>query len=237
MRKPTRLTLRTRRTESPSAAVLRDRRDDELVRLLLATALAPDSNCVDVGANIGEVLERVVRLAPYGRHIAFEPLPDLAERLRSRFPAVDVRTLALADHAGTAEFVHVVTRPAFSGLRERSYPGPQQLERLTVEVGRLDDVLPPDYRPTLIKIDVEGGEREVIAGGLETIARHRPFVVFEHGLGAADHYGTTPDQVYELLARQAGLRIFDFDGNGPFSGEEFAEVFARGAIWNFLARP
>jgi FkbM family methyltransferase len=221
----------------PNAGMRRDRRDNEHLRVVLAAGLASDSNCLDIGANAGGVLEQIVRLAPAGRHIAFEPLPALADDLKRRFPGVEVRRCALADQTGTAEFVHVVNRPGYSGLRERRYPGAERLERLTVEVARLDDVLDRDYRPALIKIDVEGAEREVIAGGLETIARHKPLVVFEHGLGAADYYGTQPEQIHELLVGGAGLRLFDLDGNGPLSRDEFAESFARAAIWNYLARP
>jgi hypothetical protein len=76
----------------------------------------------------------------------------------------------------------------------------------------------------------------VIAGGLDTIARHKPIVVFEHGIGAADYYGTRPEQVHELLVERAGLRLFDLDGNGPFSRDEFVETFSRAEIWNYLAR-
>jgi hypothetical protein len=32
-------------------------------------------------------------------------------------------------------------------------------------------------------------------------------VIFEHGEGAADYYGTTPADLYDLLAGQCGLRI------------------------------
>jgi hypothetical protein len=67
-------------------------------------------------------------------------------------------------------------------------------------------------------------------------ARHRPVVVFEHGVGAADYDGTRPEQVHELLVERAGLRLFDLDGNGPLGRDEFAESFAQAEIWNYLAR-
>ena len=96
---------------------------------------------------------------------------------------------------------------------------------IRVRTERLDDALPSGYVPALLKIDVEGAELEVLCGGRETIARHRPVVVFEHGAGSADHYGTAPADVWELL-----------DGAGPFSLAEFEDQFARAERVNFVAR-
>ncbi len=76
----------------------------------------------------------------------------------------------------------------------------------------------------MIKIDVEGAEREVLEGAIETIVRYKPTVVFEHGKGAAPHYATGPRDVYALLCAQAGLRIFDLDGQGPFDLAEFERI-------------
>jgi FkbM family methyltransferase len=221
----------------PSGSMRRDRRDNSQLRAILAATLSLDSNCVDVGANVGGLLEEIVRLSPSGQHVAFEPIPELARDLAERFPSVDVHKLALSDRAGWTEFIHVTSHPGYSGLRERTYPRRERIERIEVEVARLDDLLPTHYEPRLIKIDVEGGELGVLRGARDTIRRHRPLVIFEHGLGAADHYGTRPDDVWDLLCEDLGLRIFDLDGDGPYSRDEFAQAFAAGERWNYLARP
>jgi FkbM family methyltransferase len=210
------------------------RSGEESLRLLLAYTLSADANCIDVGAHRGDVLREMLRVAPAGRHIAYEPLPQLAASLRERFPGVDVRSAALSDRAGEAEFVHVRSNPAYSGLRERAYPGREQLERISVRTERLDDSLPEGYVPALMKVDVEGAELQVFEGALETLDRHRPTVFFEHGEGAADRYGTTSAQVHDVLVGQAGLRIFDDRGGGPYSRDEFEAIFTA-PIWNFVA--
>jgi FkbM family methyltransferase len=216
--------------------VERDRQDMEDTRALLASVLTPQSNCIDVGANIGSVLAPIVKHAPLGRHIAYEPLPHLCQQLRSRFPQVDVRQAALSNRTGEASFVFVKNMPGYSGLKERNYPGPVETEPLVVRVEELDSSLPAGYVPHLIKIDVEGGEREVLEGAIQTISTHKPVVLFEHGRGAADRYGTTPEQVFHLLCTRAGLRIFDLRGSGPYTLEEFVSIFQRGTCWNFVAR-
>jgi FkbM family methyltransferase len=216
-------------------ATLRDRRDERQIDLLLAFTLAEDSNCIDVGAFTGTVLRRMLWYAPRGRHIAYEPIPRLHAKLVEEFPQVDVRRAALSDHRGEKTFVHVSDEPALSGFRERTYAREVSPERTRVPVEDLDSSLPPGYVPALIKIDVEGAELEVLRGAIETIARHKPVVVFEHGKGAAPAYGTRPIDIHELLCGEGGLRLFDIDGNGPLSVDALTETFERGRVWNFVA--
>ena len=216
------------------AGMTRDAIDNQRMAFLLAWTLAETDNCIDVGCHEGGFLADVLRLAPEGTHFAFEPIPHLHTSLVDRFPEVTVLRLALSDAAGNTSFVHVRDLPGYSGLRRRTYPGRQTIEEIEVTTARLDDVLPPGYAPALIKIDVEGAEELVLRGARETLRKHRPTVLFEHGLGAADHYGTTPEVVHGLLS-DAGLRIFDLDGNGPYSLEAFSATFYANERWNFVA--
>ncbi len=211
----------------------RNARDDLHLRLLLAHGLDADANCVDVGAHCGDVLEQVVRYAPEGRHQAFEPLPAQAADLRERFPGVEVHHAAVAAEAGTATFTHVVSNPQLSGLRDRELAG-ESSESFEVPVKRLDDCCDPERPVSLLKIDVEGAELGVLEGGLEMLKRDRPTVVFEHGVGGADHFGTRPSDVHDLLVGEVGLRIFDIDGEGPYSRTAFDRVFTE-PIWFFVA--
>jgi FkbM family methyltransferase len=215
-----------------------DRRDSELIRRLIAWTLTPESSCVDVGAHAGSVLAEFVRVAPRGRHIAYEPLPHLAEQLRASFPGVDVRCAALSDRSGTAPFARVRAAEAWSGLVFRPLPGNVEpdVEEINVAVEALDEALPDDFVPALIKIDVEGGEQRVLQGAMGTLRRFKPIVVFEHGYGAANAYGTEPDDIYHLLADEAGLRIFDLDGNGPYELERFRQAYFTSERVNWVAR-
>jgi FkbM family methyltransferase len=217
--------------------IRQDRRDNEHLRAILASVLAPDACCIDVGAHRGAVLAELVRLAPHGRHLAYEPLPELAAELAARFPGVDVRNAALSDRAGERDFVRVVDDPGWSGFLERPTPSAGAVEHVTVRTERLDDALPEGFVPALLKVDVEGAELEVFDGALRTFTAHRPIVVFEHGAGSADRYGTRPGDVIDRLCGRAGLRIFDLDGEGPYSAERFAAAFRSGEHVNFLARP
>ena len=216
--------------------VTRDRADMAHLRALLALVLRPDHNCVDVGAHAGAVLADVVRLAPHGHHAAFEPLPVLAAGLARDFPTVEVHPLALSDRAGEREFVHVLDDPGWSGFVERPVPGSPSTERLVVATAALDDVLPADRHVHLIKLDVEGAELEVLRGARATIARCSPVVVFEHGLGSADFYGTEPASVFAFFA-EIGLRVFTLAGDGPLDASAFAAIQRTRSAVNFVAHP
>jgi FkbM family methyltransferase len=219
----------------------RNRRDDAALVVALASVLRRDSDCIDVGANRGSVLAHMVRLAPAGRHVAFEPLPDLAAALAQRFPRVDVRSVALSNRTGRAVFVRR-RDPALSSLESAPEDprwgdvGLEGAQRIEVEVARLDDVLPDGLRPAFLKIDVEDHEYQVLEGALETLREHRPRGACEHSRGARAH-GHEPGDVHHLLTERAGLRIFDANGGGPYDRAALREEVLTGRRWFFFARP
>jgi FkbM family methyltransferase len=214
----------------------REARDRHAMSVLLAGTLRRDAHTIDVGAHSGAVLREVLRVAPEGVHLAYEPIPALSQWLAEEFPSVSVRNAALSDENGTATFVHVLSAPEYSGLREREYPGLDDVvkQELIVRTERLDDAIPDELRPALIKIDVEGAEMLVLRGAEQTIRRFRPTIIFEHGVGASDRYGTRSSELYELLVDDLGMRIFDLDGTGPYTRDQFDAVFSE-PIWNFVA--
>lgn len=207
----------------------RNFRDDTSLKLALSLTLPVDASCVDVGANVGSILDAIVRAAPRGQHIAYEPLPDLASDLRRRFPRVDVRNAALADTPGERRFTRVVNAHSRSGFHDGGYKDSSaRTEALIVRVEQLDTALPTGFAPALIKVDVEGAELEVLCGAMRTISDHRPLVALEHG-GPAPASG----EIYRLLCGEAGLRCSDLDGR-TLDLRAFLDELAVGRRWNFL---
>jgi FkbM family methyltransferase len=212
----------------------RQREDDRKLHHLFRSVLRDDSNCIDIGAYRGRVLAEIVKAAPKGHHIAYEPSPHMYARLLKRFPSVDVRQAAVSNRSGWTTFSYVASQPGLSGFRDRAIDL-SRLEHLKVLTECLDESLPSGFVPTLMKVDVEGAEREVFEGAMETIVRHKPTIVFEHGR-AACHFGTYPHHIYDLLHDQAKLDLFDLDGNGPYSLNQFEESFERDERWDYVAR-
>ncbi len=220
----------------------RNRLYDRCTAKIMSSVLREDANCVDVGCHAGEMLEQMLANAPRGNHYAFEPIPALAATLRRKFDQVKVFEVALSDQRGTATFRHVLSRPAYSGLRERKYPSEnEQTELIEVRTERLDDLLPSDEPIHLIKVDVEGAELQVLRGAQRTIRTHKTMIVFEHGLGAAEFYGTRPEAVFDLLVDGCGLQISLLPawlgGHAPLSREAFVAEFDNHTNFCFLAHP
>jgi FkbM family methyltransferase len=219
------------------AHVRRDIRDQQLLVTLLECELRDDADCLDAGAHTGAVLRELVRLAPRGRHVAWEPLPALAATLRAAFPDVDVHEAALGDTTGERTFTHVLDDPGWSSLiAARPTPSRGPTETLTVRCERVDDVLPEGLRPAFLKIDVEGAEAQLLRGAQRTLREHRPLVAFEHGSGSAEYHGTGPDEVHALLD-DLGYAITGLDGDGPYDRARFTALFASGERVNFVAWP
>ena len=206
---------------------------------LIRKHLRKDSNCIDIGANMGHILMEIVGAAPNGKHLAFEPIPDLYTSLKRRFSRnTSVYNYALSSQKGNATFNYYPGRPAVSGFRERNNQIQQEPTLLSVQVERLDDLVPADLKIDLIKIDVEGAEYEVLQGAINVLRKNKPLVLFECGLGGADVYGTTPEQIYDLFS-ECGLAISIIEYFNtrklPFSKEEFCGQFYKNYNIFFIA--
>lgn len=224
-----------RALETPTAR--QNRRDDTHLHVLMAGALRADSNCIDVGANVGEMTAVISQLAPDGHHTAVEPLPELAARLEREYPDVDVHCCALSDAPGSRTFFRDVKAPSRSGFRRQSSERGTGSEELGVEVKRLDDLVPPDRPIAFVKIDVEGAEAEVLRGAMGTLERWKPVIALEHGAAAINNYGTSHRTIHDLLTG-VGLAVFDMEGNGPLTAGDFDRIAnPPGDRWNFFARP
>jgi FkbM family methyltransferase len=141
-----------------------------------------DSTVLDIGANQG--LYARAMLSRGARVYAFEPNPEMAQTLSRnlRNPRLEVVQKAIADRIGTVDF-HIDLRPGVGAVAS-SVHRLDDLEgvtkQITVECTTVDAFCSERrIRPQFIKVDVEGGEREVFAGARETIARNAPFMVFE----------------------------------------------------------
>jgi FkbM family methyltransferase len=135
----------------------------------------------DVGANTGQFATLIHRALPQARIYSFEPLGDCCEQLKktmaslSGFQAFD---FALGDTTGRTQ-IHRSAAPESSSilpmgqLHKSAFPYTAQTQIETIEIRRLDEVA-HDLQiedNVLIKVDVQGTEDKVIAGGERTFAR------------------------------------------------------------------
>lgn len=135
------------------------------------------TRAIDCGANIGFM---TMALAWNGYNVeAFEPQPEIAELLRQnvvRYAGVRCYTNALGAKAGSAIMprIRYGDRGNYGGLGLGSR---SELGSITVSVVTLDSYNFKDVG--LIKIDVEGYEREVLLGATELIKKYKPILYVE----------------------------------------------------------
>lgn len=204
--------------------------------------LRRNSNCIDVGAHVGDILQHMVAISPGGRHYAFEPLPHLSQKLAQTFPQVIVHQAAVGDTNGESEFLFVQNDPTFSGLRRRIYNRPDpNIATIRVHLVTLDEVIPRSEKVAFIKIDVEGGEFHVLKGGIETIRRGKPVIVFEANCISTGQYGVKADDVYLLLTGTLEYEVSTMERwlkrELPYTREEFENNWNRGPEFYFIATP
>lgn len=215
---------------------------DRLTHLILKKVIKKDSNCIDVGCHKGEILNDFIRFAPKGKHFAFEPIPYMSENLKTKFKnKAEIFPFALSNKKGESSFQIVKNAPAYSGIRNRRYSDIKnpEIEEIKVELNKLDDIIPDTIKIDLIKIDVEGGEFDVIRGGIELIKRDRPTIIFECGVGSSDFYGVSSKDFYELITKEIGLNIRTLksfvNNDKALNEKEFEYFFQTNKEYYFVA--
>jgi FkbM family methyltransferase len=166
----------------------------------------------DVGANAGFYTLLAARLVGHGgRVVAFEPLPRNLSHLRehvriNRLDNVQVLDVAVAARPGHARF-HFGGGAAQGALADAG-----ELEVRTTSLDALvaASLAPP---PTLIKMDIEGGELEALRGAHAVLSAHRPVLLL------ATH-GPAVHAACLALLREHGYRVESLDGRDVNATDE-----------------
>lgn len=197
-----------------------------------------NSNCVDIGCHKGEFLDIFLKYCPDGKHTAFEPIPQLYTTLSAKYPSVQLHQLALSTKKGNTTFQHVTNAPAYSGLKKRKYDIDNPIiEEIPVKIDTLDNIL-TNHSIDILKIDVEGGEYGVLSGGKSILQCCKPLVLFEFGIGAADHYGTSAKIMHSLFT-SLGYKIYTlvsyYKKSDHLSQLQFTQLFESGKEFFWVA--
>jgi len=225
-------------------AVTRNQRYDRQTQSILKRVMKPDSCAVDVGCHKGEIMDLFIKYAPEGHHFGFEPIPDFYVTLLEKYSdsGITLFDCALGESEGTTNFNFVKSNPAYSGIKKRKYDRSSEEDmQIQVKIDRMDSLIPADKQIRVIKIDVEGAELGVLKGAASIIIRDKPIIIFEHGLGAADVYGTTPQEIYQLLCGDYGMKISTLSAwlnhKEPLSETAFRSHFETGSEYYFISHP
>ena len=162
---------------------------------------------VDVGANIGVyTLHASRRVGVNGKVFAFEPTPETFSDLQKNVQSnqclnVKCEKIALADQIGEGCLVEC-GRAASNRISLLPPTG----KRAKIQVGTLDDYCQTNRirKIDFIKVDIEGGEADFFSGGIMTLKKDKPCILFESA-----HTG--PAYLERKILRGLGYKLILFN--------------------------
>lgn len=191
----------------------------------LRRSIAPGSNVVNVGANVGYTsLVLADTVGAEGQVIALEPEP-LNYRLLCMNTTRSGNVLPIhsagGDHTGTIRLNRSATNPG----DHRTAAHEDDIGGIDVPIVTLDDLL-GDRRVEAIVVDAQGFDHRVIAGARATIERCRPLITVEFWPFGISNIGDDPAAVLQTFRSFGYSRLIDVPSGADLSGRTDEEIIA-----------
>jgi len=169
----------------------------------------------DIGANYGFYTLLAQEFITKGEIHAFEPNPKIFKLLRENsrldiYKNTFLNEMALSDKTGKIEFYdrEISRHSGDSSLIKHQHF--LKYKVIKVRTTTLDDYISNHKPPTIMKIDVEGGESLVLKGGLELLKKYSPMIIMEF----------LPDDLHREVVNilfNSQYRAFRIDNDGNLS--------------------
>lgn len=213
-------------------------------RLLIQRYLKPHDVFIDIGANLGlHTLAAARAMQGKGRIFAFEPFEPtqrlLAESIRiNEFTSiVEIHQAAVSNRAGR-KTLYLGGSSGHHSLYKIAQSSGALLQTVDVPLVKLSDIVPESISVSLIKIDVEGAELDVLDGAKSLIAS-KPSIAMIVEFGFA-HLQRTGHTTQDWLAAFKNLG-FEFRAVNAHTGQLEAwteeQLEAVDSVNLFFARP
>lgn len=191
--------------------------------LVLRKLIKKGDLVIDVGANVGVYTLYLGKLAgETGAVVAIEPNPEIFEILKyvtRKIPSITLHNFALGKETLPNQEFRV---PLLFGLLPEPALGSnsrffRSFESFKTPVVSLDEIQTFGARISFIKLDTEGSEELVVAGGISTIRRDLPKIQLEVGYAfdslKSIHSKLSPLGYSCYYVEHARLKVFDFSSN------------------------
>ncbi|MGE0590162.1 MAG: FkbM family methyltransferase [Cyclobacteriaceae bacterium] len=172
--------------------------------------LRPTDFFIDVGANIGSYTVLLASNCKV-RCISFEPVPSTFHSLRKNVVINGLEDSVECFNLGLASICSHLKFTSHLDGRNHAVMGEQGNDEglITVEVRPLDEVV--NGNPTMMKIDVEGFELEVLRGAERMLQSEQLKVIIIEINGMEKRYEASHDDV-DLFLRSFGFHPFYYNG-------------------------
>lgn len=172
---------------------------------------------IDVGANEGQFIKYINKVLPNKKIYAFEPIKACYDQLVENTKSLNITLFncGLSDQNSTTE-INISNNLASSSILEmdnlhiQTYPGSYYTTKQAIQLKRLDDTISINQiqKNLLLKIDVQGYENKVIAGGENIIAQSK-VVLIESCFKTLYKDQWLFDDIYTYFVRK-GFRFMGF---------------------------
>ncbi len=181
---------------------------------------------MDVGASIGEFAITMADDQRVEKVYAFEPHPKTFQALsasaRRLGHKIELFETAVGEANGELDFFASETSPTGAGVGV-AHAGPS----VRVPVCKIDDKLKSIANlPTIILMDIEGGELSAMRGGVGFIAARQPLIIFEYNLTSKKSFSL--EQIRPLLT---GYEFFRLQSRTGILDSNLEDT------WNIVAIP
>jgi len=203
--------------------------------------LEPGMVFFDIGAYHGTFsILAAMRLSSRGQVVAFEPSRRERRRFKTHVRMNGLRGVRLEPYAvgaqgGSMKFFTVTGGyDSMNSLKPPDVPVPVRETR--TEVVTIDEYLEQRkyVRMDIMKIDVEGGEREAFRGARRTLHSMRPIIICEVLDYVTRPWGFPAREIVSFLSEEDYI-WFDFHDDGTISRHEIRSEYPE--IRNYLAVP
>ena len=170
-------------------------------------------NIVDVGGNVGEWSSMLLDCISPEKLIIIEPMPEAFGTLQKKFGTnrrVELHNVAIGAREGV-ELLKITRDTTGASLLQpreemRAVIGSNWTvtSEVRVKMTTLDRLLSDLAEVSLLKIDVQGYEKQVLAGATQTLAKTK-FVLIELNFMSQYDGGSWLGEVHEILTRDFGL--------------------------------
>jgi FkbM family methyltransferase len=206
------------------------------VRSFLQYSLKPGDTFIDCGANVGYFsVQAGALVGKSGTVISIEANPrtfKLLERnLRANGFGIPVQC-ALTLQAGEVELFMPQDWDVYSSLRAGALVEGRADQSFKVTARTLDDVIKERSlaRVDVVKIDIEGGELDVLRSAPELLSTFRPLIITEYGVNTWASFGATHRELKALTRKfKYSLRLFDAQAHQlvPVSEDVWERTFVN----------
>jgi FkbM family methyltransferase len=211
-------------------------------RQLIQRILHPGDLFVDVGANVGlHTIAAARAMQGIGKIIAFEPFEETKRLLEKTAwingfsEIIKIHQAAVSHQSGYEDLFLGATSGHHSLYASEAS---NQFPSVRVPTVRLDDVISKGEAITLLKIDVEGAELDVLRGATEAISNSSDLaLIVEFGASHLKHNGHSPHQWISAFANLGLTYRAVNESTGALENITLAQLESVDSVNLFFARP